>query len=201
MQFIDRYPIIVTDRLAECRDFWVAHLGFSVVFENKWFIYLQADGASIAFMSPSHPSSPPGPEPYVAGISMELEVADAVAALVELRASGREPDYPLTDEVFGQAPVFGEGPIGAVGEYRPAAELAGGREIWPDRDGEFASSLIGRMVLVAVVVFVERVAVAADAVRSRMFGLIGFGGTGGRHEVEGAVGFGGLRCVSGTGQG
>ena len=102
MQFIDRYPIIVTDRLAECRDFWVAHLGFSVVFENKWFIYLQADGASIAFMSPSHPSSPPGPEPYVAGISMELEVADAAAALSQLRESGREPDYPLTDEVFGQ---------------------------------------------------------------------------------------------------
>ena len=33
---------------------------------------------------------------------MELEVADAAAALAELRATGREPDYPLTDEPFGQ---------------------------------------------------------------------------------------------------
>jgi catechol 2,3-dioxygenase-like lactoylglutathione lyase family enzyme len=102
MQFIDRYPIIVTDRFAACRDFWVRHLSFSVVFENEWFVYMQAEGASIAFMSPGHPSSPPGPEPYSAGISMELEVADAGAALAELRASGCEPAYPLTDEPFGQ---------------------------------------------------------------------------------------------------
>ena len=45
---------------------------------------------------------PPGPEPYAAGISMELEVLDATAALAEVRATGKEPDYPLTDEAFGQ---------------------------------------------------------------------------------------------------
>jgi catechol 2,3-dioxygenase-like lactoylglutathione lyase family enzyme len=102
MQFVDRYPIIVTEHFAACRDFWTRHLGFAVVFENEWFVYLQAAGASMAFMSPAHPSSPPGPESYTAGISMELEVADAATALAELRASGREPDYPLTDEPFGQ---------------------------------------------------------------------------------------------------
>ncbi len=102
MQFIDRYPIIVTARFAECRDFWSRHFGFGVIFENDWFVYMQADGASIAFMSPDHPSSPPGPEAYRAGISMELEVADVAVALAELRASGREPNYPLTDEPFGQ---------------------------------------------------------------------------------------------------
>ena len=40
-------------------------------------------------MSPSHPSWPPGPEGYVAGTSMELEVKDAAAALEEVRSSGR----------------------------------------------------------------------------------------------------------------
>jgi len=102
MHFVDRYPIIVTARMHACRGFWQRHLGFAVAFENDWFVYMQAAGASIAFMSPDHPSSPPGPEPYAAGISMELEVADAAAALAELRASGRDPDYPLTDEPFGQ---------------------------------------------------------------------------------------------------
>jgi uncharacterized glyoxalase superfamily protein PhnB len=33
---------------------------------------------------------------------MELEVKDAAAALEEVRATGKEPDYPLTDEPFGQ---------------------------------------------------------------------------------------------------
>jgi catechol 2,3-dioxygenase-like lactoylglutathione lyase family enzyme len=102
MQFIDRYPIIVTDHFLACRDFWTTHLSFAVVFENEWFVYLQANGASIGFMSPDHPSSPPGPEPYAAGISMELEVADAAVAHSEFVASGAKPDYPLTDEAFGQ---------------------------------------------------------------------------------------------------
>lgn len=102
MQYIDRYPIIVTDAFAACRDFWTRHLGFAVVFENEWFVYLQADGASMAFMSPGHPSYPPGPEAYAAGTSMELEVKDAAAAHAEVVATGREPDYPLTDEPFGQ---------------------------------------------------------------------------------------------------
>jgi catechol 2,3-dioxygenase-like lactoylglutathione lyase family enzyme len=102
MKYLDRYPIVVTEAFAACRDFWTRHLGFAVVFENDWFVYLQADGASLAFMSPAHPSWPPGPEAYSAGTSMELEVADAADALAELVASGREPDYPLTDEPFGQ---------------------------------------------------------------------------------------------------
>ena len=102
MKYVDRYPIIVTAAFGACRDFWARHLGFAVVFENDWFVYMQADGASMAFMSPAHPSWPPGPEAYVAGSSMELEVSDAEAALAEVRATGKEPDYPLTDEPFGQ---------------------------------------------------------------------------------------------------
>jgi catechol 2,3-dioxygenase-like lactoylglutathione lyase family enzyme len=102
MKYLDRYPIIVTDKRAACRDFWARHLGFAVVFENEWFVYMQAEGASIAFMAPEHPSWPPGPEGYVAGISLELEVADAAAALAEVQASGAVADYPLTDEPFGQ---------------------------------------------------------------------------------------------------
>ena len=102
MRYIDRYPIIMTHQFHACRDFWVRHLGFAVVFENEWFIYLAADGASMAFMSPAHPADPPGPESYTAGTCMELDVADAAAALAEFEASGGIADYPLTDEPFGQ---------------------------------------------------------------------------------------------------
>lgn len=35
MQFIDRYPITVTDQFIACRDFWARHLSFSVIFENE----------------------------------------------------------------------------------------------------------------------------------------------------------------------
>ena len=105
MRFVDRYPIIVTPALADCRDFWRSRLGFGVVFEASWFVLLQAEGesASLAFMSPDHPSAPPGPEPYGGvGICFELQVEDATAAFAEYSARGGPVDLPLTDEPFGQ---------------------------------------------------------------------------------------------------
>jgi catechol 2,3-dioxygenase-like lactoylglutathione lyase family enzyme len=103
MRFVDRYPIIVTPRLRECRDFWTAHLGFAVAFEADWFILLQAEGASLAFMSPDHPSAPPGPEMFSGkGMCFELQVEDAAAAYEECRAAGLKPDYALAEEEFGQ---------------------------------------------------------------------------------------------------
>lgn len=63
IKFSDRYPIIVTPHKNACREFWVRHLGFEVGFDAAWFCWLHGgDGsASIAFMTPDHPSAPPGP--------------------------------------------------------------------------------------------------------------------------------------------
>jgi hypothetical protein len=42
MRIIDRYPIIVTPKLRQCRDFWCQHMGLSVLFEASWFVLLAA---------------------------------------------------------------------------------------------------------------------------------------------------------------
>ena len=103
MKFVDRYPIIVTPRLADCRDFWIARLGFEVVFEADWFILLAADGATLAFMHPDHPSSPPGPQAFSGhGMCFELQVEDANEAYETCRARGLKADYDLAHEPFGQ---------------------------------------------------------------------------------------------------
>lgn len=105
MQFSDRYPIIVTPKKGEARDFWTAHLGFTVGFDSTWFCWLTAEdgSASIAFMTPDHPSAPPGPEAFGGkGICFELQVEDAKAAHEALTARGLPVAYPLTDEPFGQ---------------------------------------------------------------------------------------------------
>lgn len=103
MRFVDRYPIIVTDRLFACRDFWIGRLGFEVTFQSSWFVLLQADGASLAFMSPDHPSAPPGPEPFSGkGMCFELQVDDATVAYEACLAQGLTADYALTEEPFGQ---------------------------------------------------------------------------------------------------
>ena len=105
MKFIDRYPIIVTARKNECRDFWVRHLGFEVGFDSSWFVWLRSqDGsASIAFLAPEHPSAPPGSEPFSGkGVCFELQVEDVDAAHAAFAASGARADYALASEPFGQ---------------------------------------------------------------------------------------------------
>ena len=90
--------------MAECRDFYTRHLGLEVFFETDWFTLLAENGRTvIAYMTPDHPSAPPGPETYSGeGICFEFEVEDAAAAHESLASSGVDITYPLTDEPFGQ---------------------------------------------------------------------------------------------------
>lgn len=105
MRFSDRYPIIVTPAKDAARDFWVARLGFAAAFDSSWFSYLvnEDQSASIAFMTPDHPSAPPGPEAFSGkGMCFELQVDDAAAAHAAFVAGGGTVEYDLTDEPFGQ---------------------------------------------------------------------------------------------------
>ena len=128
MRFADRYPIIVTPRKNECRDFWSRCLGFQVGFDSQWFTWLTAEdgSASIAFMTPGHPSAPPGPEAFTGlGMCFELQVDDADAAHAELLAAGVAVEYPLTSEAFGQRRFGFHDPAGlwidVVQQIEPAA--------------------------------------------------------------------------------
>ncbi len=106
MELEAAYPVVVTDTLAACRDFYVRRLGFHVAFEASWFVYLTASDASpqgIAFMAPDHPSRPPGPEAFGGdGLLLTLQVADAASAYDRARRDGLEVDHPLQDEPWGQ---------------------------------------------------------------------------------------------------
>ena len=103
MQLQSSYPVVVTDQLAAARDLYVDHLGFQVVFEATWFVYLASGDHGIAFMTPDHPSRPPGPETFGGqGLFLTLQVADAAAEHARLVAAGVAIAYPLTDEAWGQ---------------------------------------------------------------------------------------------------
>jgi uncharacterized glyoxalase superfamily protein PhnB len=106
MHIGDLYAIIVTDRRAECRDFYVQWFGFQVVFEASWFVYLAAAGDhpfGIAFMAPDHPSRPPGSDTFNGrGVLLTMQVADAAAEFERLQRAGAPIAYPLHDEPWGQ---------------------------------------------------------------------------------------------------
>lgn len=106
MQLQSAYPVVVTDKMAECRDFYVRHFGFEVAFEATWFVYLSAGGGqpyAIAFMTPDHPSRPPGPEKFDGkGLFLTLQVDDAAKEFERLRKTGATIAYPVADEPWGQ---------------------------------------------------------------------------------------------------
>jgi catechol 2,3-dioxygenase-like lactoylglutathione lyase family enzyme len=106
MRLLDAYPVIVTSRFAECRDFYTRHLGFQILFEASWFVYLGSAGEparGVAFMAPDHPSQPPGPERFSGeGVFLTFQVADARAEFERLRDAGTPIVYPLRDEPWGQ---------------------------------------------------------------------------------------------------
>jgi catechol 2,3-dioxygenase-like lactoylglutathione lyase family enzyme len=102
----DFYPIVVTEHLIRCRDFYRRWFGLEVAFEASWFVLLKAAAegkASIAFMHPAHPSAPPGPEPFNGqGMCLEFQVADARAESERFVNGGVPLTLPLRDEPFGQ---------------------------------------------------------------------------------------------------
>ena len=106
MQLQDFYPIVVTEHVARCRDFYQRWFGLEVSFEASWFVLLGArpvGRASLAFMHPSHPSAPPGPEPFSGqGMCLEFQVADARAEHERFVRDGAPLDLSLRDEPFGQ---------------------------------------------------------------------------------------------------
>jgi catechol 2,3-dioxygenase-like lactoylglutathione lyase family enzyme len=106
MQLESAYPVIVTDAIVPCRDFYVRHFAFQVVFESSWFIYLQSSvnpAVALAFMSPDHPSQPPGPEKFNGqGMFFTLQVADAAAEFSKVQQSGARIAYAVRDEPWGQ---------------------------------------------------------------------------------------------------
>lgn len=92
MQLQDFYPIVVTEHLTACRDFYRQWFRFEVTFEATWFVLLAAapgSRGSLAFMHPSHPSAPPGPEPFSGqGMCLEFQVADARTEYDRFRCRG-----------------------------------------------------------------------------------------------------------------
>ena len=128
------YPVVVTERLRECRDFYVRWFDFVVAFEASWFVLLMTEdepATMLAFMHPDHPSSPPSPAPYTgAGSFITFQVADASAEYERLISAGFVADLELTDEPWGQRRF---GVVDPAGMWVDIVEQIEPAEGWWDR--------------------------------------------------------------------
>ena len=105
MQLQSFYPIVVTSRITDCRDFYRQWFGLDIVFAASWFVLLGSGAgvATIAFMTPDHPSAPPGPEPFDGkGMCLEFQVTDAATEYDRFIEGGAPLVLSLRDEPFGQ---------------------------------------------------------------------------------------------------
>lgn len=131
-QLTSCYPLITTPKLAESRDFFVRHFGFEVGFEASWFVWLSrlsSEGGTVAlaFMTPDHPSRPPGPEVFNnQGLLLTLQVDDARAEEQRLRDAGVAITYPVRHEPWGQVRFQVTAPSGLVLDVVQQTEPAAG---------------------------------------------------------------------------
>ncbi len=120
MRLRNFYPLITTSHLAAVRAFYVEHFAFEPVFQASWFVLLAGKGEDqkvplLAFMTPDHPSSPPGPETFSGqGMILTFEVADAAAAHAAVLRSGAPIIHPLTKEAWGQHRFMTRDPAGTL---------------------------------------------------------------------------------------
>jgi uncharacterized glyoxalase superfamily protein PhnB len=109
------YPIVVTEKLHECRDFYARWFGLSVIFDASWIVVLSSDGEAptVAFMHPSHPSTPPDPAPFKGdGMFLTLQVEDAATEYARVGEAGLSFALELKDEPWGQRRFAAVDPAG-----------------------------------------------------------------------------------------
>jgi len=126
------YSIVITEKLQPCADFYTRHFGFSVVFQEDWYVHLvhETSGAELAFMPPNSANQPPQLHAAYqgAGIVLSIEVDNAEQEYRRLTQS-QDCDIflPIKDEPWGQRHFMLSDPAGVcvdVVEQRDSGGLA-----------------------------------------------------------------------------
>ena len=92
---------ISTDKMVECKEFFMKYFGFQLVYESDWYIELLAPGMS-AGISFSKPQRDVGDFFHGSGIIVSLEVADVDGEYRRLKAAEVEIYQELQDKPWGE---------------------------------------------------------------------------------------------------
>ena len=109
------FPITITEKLTETKEFYTKLFGFEVVFEADWYIHMRhASGVEIAVMLPNLENQPAFLHGAYAGngIVYSLEVDDATAEYERLKWLGTTFVLKLKDEEWGQRHFMMKDPSG-----------------------------------------------------------------------------------------
>ena len=115
MKITAHFPITITEKLTECKEFYVKYFDFSPVFETDWYIHLvHPSGIQLAVMKPNLTNQPEFLHPKYTGegIVYSFEVADVAAEFKQLEKTDIKILLPLKDEEWGQRHFIVQDPAG-----------------------------------------------------------------------------------------
>ena len=129
------FSVFVVGDLDKAKSFYSDHFGFTVAFENEWYLHLFSEsGVQIGFMLPDQPSQP---EVFHAsfdgkGVIFSIEVEDAEKAYEEASAKSLDISLELIKEDWGQYHFCVKDPNGLyidiVEPFEPTEEYQQGFE-------------------------------------------------------------------------
>ena len=119
---------IITEKLAESKDFYTDKLGFGVTVENEFYLLMHTPNrqAELSFLLPYHPTQQPlFHKPFSGGMYLTIEVDDVDSIFHELKNKGVEIKVELRDEPWGDRHFAIEDPNGIgidIVKYSPPQE-------------------------------------------------------------------------------
>lgn len=120
---------IITNKLKESKEFYTKTLGFTVTFENDFFLLLESPSGEgrFSFLLPNHPSQQPIFQPAFngKGAYITLEVEDPDAEYKRIKNLGTPIEIEIRDEVWGDRHFAIVDPNGIgidIVKYTPPAE-------------------------------------------------------------------------------
>lgn len=130
MKITSRDVGIITNKLAESRDFYSRVLGFEVVFESDWYIQLRNGEIELGLLKPGRENQPPvfQQEFRGQGVWFSWGSTNVDAECKRIAGLGIPLDCPLRDEPWGERHFAVRDPNGIVINIAttipPAAEFA-----------------------------------------------------------------------------
>lgn len=99
------FPVFIVKDLKEAKAFYGKHFGFTVAFENEWYLHLVSDsGVQVGFMMPDQPTQPAiFHQSYDGnGVIFSLEVENVDSAYSAAKEKSLDIVLALRSEDWGQ---------------------------------------------------------------------------------------------------
>ena len=99
------FPVFIVKSLDAAKAFYLNHFGFSLAFENEWYVHLVSEsGVQIGFLLPNQPTQPKiFHRSYNGnGVIFSLEVENADSAYAEVKEKSLDIVLDLRSEDWGQ---------------------------------------------------------------------------------------------------